>query len=409
MRASTMFAMIVAILLGLGVAVAAKATGFLSRAEPKKEPPPRMVLVAARNIFDGHCLQTNDVKLRPLRPDEEAALKKGDLLPPMTQAAVRRFAKISIPADVAIRKEHLEDMNAPPAIKDRLHPGMRAVNVLVNKQHCAGGMINVGDWVDVQLVTTVEGADAKATSNGQKKATSPITASAIIVKHVRVIAKRNSLWPVPTPLGPDCPVNFTLETNPYRAGLVEFVKDKGVLALLPISDTDKRVLEAKRNEAMSNNPNGLVQVSYSQPDSAEYQDEDVRVAAYVKGEYSIGEPDLMRIFKLRPPAQQPPPPPPFTINKYVGVQPAGQHIYQVGNPADADGEQPEANPPPPGMSAMGKSGQPQHFRGVQPKGRDASSTYLANASPTLGGNSTAFRFRPPDSACGKTGNAGKKK
>jgi Flp pilus assembly protein CpaB len=405
MRASTMFAMIVAILLGLGVAVAAKATGFLNKAEPKKEPPPRMVLVAARNIFDGYCLQANDVKLRPIRPEEEAALKKGDLLPPMTQAAVRRFAKVSIPADTAIRKEHLEDMNAPPTIKDRLHPGMRAVNVGIPKQHCAGGMINVGDWVDVQLITTVEGADAiKAqASNGQKKGAPPITAAATIVKNVRVIAKRNSLWPVATPLGPDCICNFTLETNPYRAGLIEYVKDKGIIALLPISDTDKRVLEAKRNESMSN-PNGLVQVSYSIPDSNEYRDEDARVASYVSGEYSIGEPDLMRIFKLRPPVQPPPPPPPFTINKFVGARSAGQYIYQAGGAA-AEGEQQQEGTPvaPDGRSSMA----PQYIKGARPQGNY--NTYVASARPTMGGGMSVYSFRPPDSACAKAGNSGKKK
>jgi Flp pilus assembly protein CpaB len=411
MRASTMFAMIVAILLGLGVAVAAKATGFLNRSEPKKEPPPRMVLAAARNIFDGYCLQANDVKLRPIRPDEEAAFKKGDLLPPMTQAAARRFAKVSIPADVAIRKEHLEDLNAPAALKDRLHPGMRAVNVSTHKSHCAGGMISVGDWVDVQLVTTVEGAEAmrNTNNNSQKKGPPPITASAVIVKNVRVIAKRNSLWPVPTPLGPDCAVNFTLETNPYRAGLIEYVKDKGVISLLPVSDTDKRALEAKRNEALNNNANGLVQVSHVIPDSTEYHDEDVRVAAYTKGEYSIGEPDLMRIFKLRPPVVPPPPPPPFTINRIVGVQPVGQHVYQSEGSAPAEGEVQEGTTPAPGNGPRSMVAPRQSPGKTRQGGSDSYRTYVASASPTLGGSSSPYRFRPPESSCNKISNSAKKK
>src|SRR5262245_8083998 len=110
MRASTMFALIVAVLLGLGVAVAAKATGIFSRGEVKKEAPPPMVLVAAANVFEGHCIQGSDVKLRPMRADEAELAKKGELLPPLTQAAVRRFVKVSIPADTAIRKEFLEDL-----------------------------------------------------------------------------------------------------------------------------------------------------------------------------------------------------------------------------------------------------------------------------------------------------------
>src|SRR5205823_7978112 len=118
-------------------------------------------------------------------------------------------------------------------LKARISQGMRGINVAVAKVHCAGGMISVGDWVDVQLVTNLE--EPAAPGNG-KNAPPPSTASAVIARAVRVIAKRNSLWPVMTPLAPDMPYNFTLEANPYRAGLIEFVKDKGTIALLPLSD-----------------------------------------------------------------------------------------------------------------------------------------------------------------------------
>ena len=156
MRASTMFALIVAVLVGLGAAVAAKASGVFNRTEAKKEPPPIMVLAAANNIFEGNMIQQADVRVRPATLQEAEQLKRGELLPPMVQAAMKRFAKMSIPADSAIRKDYLDDLAAPTDLRARVAPGMRAVNLAIPKHHAAGGLINVGDWVDIQLMAAIE-------------------------------------------------------------------------------------------------------------------------------------------------------------------------------------------------------------------------------------------------------------
>lgn len=334
MRSSTLFALLAAVLLGLGVAVTAKATGLLSPAAPPPAPPPIMVLAAATNLFEGACLQASDVRVRPASAEEVEALKRGDLLPPMPQAAVRRFVKIGIEADRAIRRDHLEDMNAPPTLKERLAQGMEAVNLAVSKPHCAGGMISPGDWVNVLLTTSISDAAGNST-----------TATALLVRNVRVIAKRNSLWPVQTPLGADCPVNFTLELNPYRAALLNFVKEKGTLTLSPLSDADKRILEARRQDLMSQP--GVQQASYSQPDSVEYRDEDTRVAGYLQGNYAVGDGDLMRIFqvKVEEPKEEPAPPPPVRIQRWVGVKPAGQLAFRDGNPVAEDETPPRTTTP----------------------------------------------------------------
>jgi Flp pilus assembly protein CpaB len=376
-----MFAVIVAVLLGLGVAVAVKASGFLNPAEPKKEPPPPMVLVAAGNIFEGNCLQAGDVRLRPARSGEELeGLKKGDYLPPMPQAAVRRFAKVSIPADAPIKKEFLEDLNAPPDLRNRLSKGMRAVNATIPKEHCDGGMIQVGDWVDVSLSTSVESPD------GSKSG--PATRSAIIARNVRVIAKRNDLWPKNTPLGPSCPCHFTMELDPYRAALLEFAKQKGTLSLQLIPEADKQRLEARRNEIMSDR-DGVVPVSFNLPDSPEYSDEDHRVANFVNGQAPISEQDLMRIFDLKyvPPATQPLPPPPATITKISGTNYAGQHEFQAAGavPPTSTSFAPPNNPAPLGPNVVASG--PGGFVTKEATGK--------NMAP----NSTtpAFNFRPPDS------------
>ncbi|HMP01379.1 MAG TPA: RcpC/CpaB family pilus assembly protein [Gemmatales bacterium] len=364
MRASTMFALIVAVLLGLGVAVGAKASGLLSRAEPKKEVPPPMVLAAAANLFEGTCLQAADVRLRPIMPEEMEAFRKGELLPAMTQAAVRRFAKVNIPADAALRKDFLEDMAAPLTIKDRLAPGMNAINVALPKAHCAGGMINVGDWVNVQLITNVETPEGGMT-----------TASAVIARNVRVVAKRNSLWPVAQPLAFDAPMNFTLETNPYRAALVEFSKQKGQLVLVPISESDRRVLEARRLEML--NGSGVQQVSFSVPESPEYRDEDVRVAAFNEGAYAISDADLMRIYNLK--MEKQPEPPVTAIEVWSGVRRAGEVVF--GGPGGTQ--------VPPSGPSVGRNS------GVQRAALSTPQTNLATANPAGG----SFRFTPPPPDC----------
>lgn len=390
MRASTMFALIVAVLVGLGAAVAAKASGIFNRAEAKKEPPPVMVLAAAGNIFEGNMIQPADVRVRPATMQEVEQLRRGELLPPMVQAAVKRFAKLSIPADSPIRKDYLEDLAAPTELRARVAPGMRAVNMAIPKHHAAGGLINVGDWVDVQLMAAID-SPAVPLPGGAAAAGGTTAQAAIITRAARVIAKRNSLWPVQTPLGPDCPVNFTLETNPYRAALIEFSKDKGTIVLLPVGDQDKKVLEARRNDLLNQGTNGagVMAASYNMADSNEYREEDKRVGSFLNGNYVISESDLVRIFQLKyvPPT---PPSPERRMEKVIGISTAG---YSRGSHGD-DGFE-EGNV------------------GAQARRAGPATPISAGGSYTIGGSPTCpFRFRPPEGAAGcspcKTGKCGQK-
>lgn len=387
MRASTMFALIVAVLVGLGSAVAAKATGLFNKAEAKKEPPPIMVLAAASNIFEGNMIQPTDVRTRPATPQEIEQLRRGELLPPMVQAATKRFAKISIPTDSAIRKDFLEDLAAPAELRARVAPGMRAVNMAIPKHHAAGGLINVGDWVDVQLMAAID-SPAVPLPGGAAAAGGTTAQAAIITRAARVIAKRNSLWPVQTPLGPDCPVNFTLETNPYRAALIEFAKDKGTIVLLPVGDQDKKVLEARRNDLMNQGPanNAVMTASYNLADSNEYREEDKRVGSFLNGNYVISEGDLVRIFQLKyvPPT---PPSPERRLEKVIGISTAGYN--RTGHESDGG------------------------LEGNAAAQRHAGPSAGNNGSYTVGGTpASPFRFRPPDASGGcapcKTGKCGQK-
>jgi Flp pilus assembly protein CpaB len=347
-----------------------------NRTEARKEAPPIMVLAAASNIFEGNMIQQADVRVRPATLQEVEQLKRGELLPPMVQAAMKRFAKLSIPADSAIRKDYLEDLAAPTDLRARVAPGMRAVNLAIPKHHAAGGLINVGDWVDIQLMAAIE-TPAVPLPGGAAAAGGTTAQAAIITRAARVIAKRNSLWPVSTPLGPDCPVNFTLETNPYRAALIEFAKDKGTLVLLPVGDGDKRVLEARRNDLMqSTNPAAIQTASYNLADSNEYREEDKRVGNFLNGNYVINEGDLVRIFQLKyvPPT---PPTPERRMEKVVGISTAG---YTRGvNRANASDPAEEGN----AVAIAQRSGP----------------SVGGGGGYTIGGNSASpFRFKPPEAS-----------
>ena len=100
MRASTLFAITVAVLLGLGAAVAAKAFGLFSRPPlpPAAAKEEVQVLVPTHNLFEGFTVQAADVKTRPLRPDELPQYKehKDDYLPAVPQAAVFRITKNNV-------------------------------------------------------------------------------------------------------------------------------------------------------------------------------------------------------------------------------------------------------------------------------------------------------------------------
>ncbi|MCS6975909.1 MAG: hypothetical protein NZM31_02710 [Gemmatales bacterium] len=381
MRASTIFALIVAVALGLGAVIAVKASGILTPAEPKKETPPSIV-VAAANIFEGNVISARDVRLRPIRNDQELQLyREGKLLPPVTAAAVNRIAATDIVADTPLREELLQPLQGDD-LGRQLLPCERAVTVCIGNQWAAGGLIRVGDLVDVQLITTVEGCEngqlvsrtsanpAQPAANNNKAASMGATgtqsASAIIVRGARIIGRRTNPNPVDTPLGRMCCTNYTLAMNPYRAGLTEYCKDKGIIALLPVSRTERNQLMQQATQNLmgaarsgtgdstsdtavirkaedgqggdravtasydrSGDPyavNPIGTCRFSIPGNPEYADEDQRVQDFVAGLYTIGEHDLVRIFHLTC-LQPPEPTPPLSVERVNGLKYVGDQVF----------------------------------------------------------------------------------
>src|SRR5262249_19516108 len=150
-----------------------------------KPPEVTTVLVANRNIFAGHMIDTTWVTIRPLRPEEVKHYEQNrdQYLPPVQNAATLRIAAKNIEADKPILKDRLAEMAPPEPLSMRLLPNMRAVNLTITKDQSAGGLIQVGEWVDV-LFTTQISVNGAAT-----------TRTAAIAHKQRVIAKRNTTFP----------------------------------------------------------------------------------------------------------------------------------------------------------------------------------------------------------------------
>jgi Flp pilus assembly protein CpaB len=286
MRASTFFALFIAVLLGFA-ALAAARYFHLFQTTPtqqkevaaKKELP--KVLVAKKNLYEGIAMSANDVQVRELRADELADYEKNpaDYLPPTTEAAVLRVMNTNLQAGQILLNKHVEPIFIPPGLPGRISPKMAAVNVAVPKEHAAGGLIRNDDYVDVYLTTAIAG----------DKSAPVIYKTAPIAQNLCVIVKRDMLWPVLAAVPENKPLQFTLEANPYRAALIDYAKTKGQLTLVPTSKAPR-----------AKNAKLAPPATFTIPGSKEYLNEDQRVAAIIQGDRSVGDGDLERIFGLPP-------------------------------------------------------------------------------------------------------------
>ena len=77
MRASTLFALTAAVLIGLGIAVSLKMSGyFTARQVDPVRATESQVLVAARNVFKDDMIDQTAIRVRNLKPSEVAAFNK---------------------------------------------------------------------------------------------------------------------------------------------------------------------------------------------------------------------------------------------------------------------------------------------------------------------------------------------
>jgi Flp pilus assembly protein CpaB len=310
MKASTLFAIAIAVFLGLAVVAAAKYSGLFNKKEgpPPPPPPPKLkVLVAAKNLFEGMTIMPGDTRVREMTDEEESHFKenRNKYLAPKAEAATLRVLVRSVEAEQPILREYVEDINLPSALNRRLSsPLMRAVNLSLPLERAGGGLIQKGEHVDVYLTTRISAG----------KPEHAIIQTAPIARNLKVIVKRNMLFTAMVANDPKKPIDYTLEANPYRAALIEFCKSKGELSL---------VTTAAPQETSNSPARGVAEPSFRDSTSKEYMDEDDRVESFVRGERSVGEADLERIFNLKAiPYKKP-----VSIETYSGVHYTGPQVF----------------------------------------------------------------------------------
>jgi Flp pilus assembly protein CpaB len=407
MRASLLLVVAIAVIAGLGVVVAVKSLGLLDKPrvvekEPEKPappvpapPPPPRVLVGQRPLFMDDCITSflDTLTIREVRPDElkEYNAHKEEYLQPLYDAAYLRYLAKNIEADIPLKKSDFKEIKKPESLNARLFPGTRAVNIGVMKDRSAGGNIQLGDWVDVYLMTEVSRTDNP----------NPVPYTALLVPHAEVIAKRNSLFPIYSGLPEGKPVEFTIATNPYRAALLEHASMIGVLSIVPVPADEKKRLDNLRTEALKSPGDVSIAATFAPPGSPEFKEEQARLERYSNGSLSIGDDDLVKLLRLPPieppaaPPKQPkppkppkptkpePPPPPITVELYTGEIKTGTATFPVPYtpppppelPDPPEPPEPVYVPPPPAKyrfhspKAQGSDGKPIAPKPVTPQGK----------------------------------------
>jgi Flp pilus assembly protein CpaB len=285
MKASTLFGLTFALLMGLGVVVAARVTGFLDTkptSEPEQKKNGAPMLIAAKNLFRGTAALEYDAKVRPMTEQDHTLYDRyrDKMLAPIPSAVEYRILKVNVPAGVPLLEDMFEPQALPEQLSLNLAPQMRAVNVVLDKHRVAGGLPRKGEFVDVLLTATIR---QNAGLSRDTAPMAPFTASAIIARKLKIVAKRDTPYTLNVPNPVDKPLSFILEANPYRSALIEYAKSRGYLTLELLAPTNL----ANEREPMVD------------PDSKEYRDEDKRVREFMNNEHTITDADLERIFNLR--------------------------------------------------------------------------------------------------------------
>jgi len=279
MKASTLFGLTIASMMGLAVVVGAKYMGYFETATPsdsKKSDLPE-ILVASRNLFRGVSPSSNDVKVLKLSEAEREYYNryKDKLLPAVPSAVEHRIAAQNVPAGQPLTEDLFEKIGIPESVTDRIEPGMRTVSLVVPRERAGGGLLQIGERVDVLMTSSI---------CSEPQCGAPFTATAPIARNLKIVVKRDNLWKVMAGVPKDEPVSFILQTNPYRAALIEYAKMKGLLTLVPAAPG---MMMKDKEPPMSD------------PDSREYRDEEKRVAQFMNNENIVSDNDFERIFNLR--------------------------------------------------------------------------------------------------------------
>ena len=319
MKPSTIVALLIATVVGLIGLSASRVVGLMRSPRQEGSTEAVKVLVAAQNILKGNLIDPKQVIVRPLKPGEKAdyQVSNAEYLPPMESAVYLRIAKENILADSPIKASQLEPLENPDGVPERLAPNMQPVNLSVLPKDSVGGLLRVGDWVNVYMNVVVSGPGLRESPR-----------RALIVPNARVILKRNTLRPIYASISGDKPIPFTLETNTYRAALCEFARDMGEFSLVAIPEAEARSLEERRKKTMElgqdiESFDGQPRVSFLDLDSENYKKELALVSNHEKDLKPITNYNLQQLFDLdspHAPLQRPKRTPIRYIEQYHGTR-----------------------------------------------------------------------------------------
>lgn len=305
MRASTLFGMTIAILIGMAVVFGVKSAGLFDKKLPEKINTERpRILVAKMNLFqDMTVTRAEEVMVRPVNDNEmdQYLKQKHKYMPAIPEAAFWRILARNVHADEPLLKESFQDLILPGSFGEQLQPNMKAVNLQMPRDRAGGGIIRKNDIVDVWLTTTIR--DPRGILD-------PMTASALIAPNLKVIFKRDSIWTMLIRDDENKPVPFTLEANPYRAALIEFCKNRGFMTLVPTGATSAK-----------GDKKGV-------PTISEDKEEEKRIFN-VLGGHAITDRDLEQIFKITAPTlvRQQQQTIPIMTERWSGIMPRGGHTF----------------------------------------------------------------------------------
>lgn len=296
MRASTLFGLTIAILIGMAVVFGVKSAGLFSRTTVAPPAPDRpRVLVPRSTMFEGLTYQASDVMVRVVDDSEldQYMKNKHKYMPALPEAVNFRTMARNVGSNEPLLRDHFKDIGLPGSFGELLEPGQRAVNLQIPRERAGGGVIRKNDYVDVLLTTSI----CSDPSCIQSK-----TATAPIAMNLKVILKRDSIFTTMVADDPNKPMSFTLQANPYRAALIEFSKSRGLITLVPTGPA------ANKGKLLPNN---------------ESKDEERRIMR-INEQKPITDADLEEIFRL---ASIPLPPPPSRIDAWVGNRPVRQFEF----------------------------------------------------------------------------------
>ena len=299
MRGSLLAVVAIAVIAGLGAVVVARNMGWIGAQPVALAPPPPTppqpvfpdVVVLTRNLFTADAINPPDVRKRPMTANEFVDYQK-DFKSYLTDVSVANYRKLShdVEADRPLRSSDLTTQVKPPSIHERLLPGTVAVPLYVPRENSGGGLIQVGDWVDVYLNTDIGRSDLPGS----------VPYTGILLQRAPVIAKRDTLHDISAALPAlGEPIPYTIAANPYRAALIDFARHYGTISLVPVSPVEKQKLDAMRADAKTN-PQPQNAIPFAEVDSPEYKSELERIDRYKRLGQGVGFDDLGQVLNLPP-------------------------------------------------------------------------------------------------------------